>query len=553
MKDKNVFSPMMLMSLLVLLIFSGQALAQSQSKLIIISIDSLDPQCLYLDAKGRAGGHPGNWLMPNVRAFLDGGVWFEHTRCYLPSATDMNHVNALAGTSSGQTGILMVSNQLFDWNPDGTSNIVLTSLDWARDDQGRLVDTLFKAWKRAYPESNVMFITGKEWIDDEFNTADAGIDLFLSGSEHPEYILPPTKRSFYNPPGILAALPSLWQWVFCEYLYGSSPEKFPSDSWVVDSSLEAMNREKPDFSFILLAQMDDLQHGLGSARNPKEFNCVTNMSKLNAMVYRNPIISGMRDVDIQFGKLLSGIRSMPEYQDAVIVLYSDHGHLTHNYTAVSNVFFNTNVDEVLRRNGILSDEEKSGVNYQTIAATGFGQMYFNRSTLAERRAIATQAKTVLEKHRVFNPQTGRMECPWYILDINDMKNGVPGICAPGELYNPYFAENNEPGTLHWPDITILMKNGWQLPSYASMAANVGAYLPSWLPPLNYFLGGHGSVDTMPILMAFQGSDMKAGKVIHDPEYEKNYRIADIAVTLAAMFGLDLRSTTVGIDRSYELK
>ena len=72
MKDKNGFSPMMLMSLFMLLIFSGQAFAQSQSKLIIISIDSLDPKCLYLDAKGRAGGHPGNWLMPNVRAFLDG-------------------------------------------------------------------------------------------------------------------------------------------------------------------------------------------------------------------------------------------------------------------------------------------------------------------------------------------------------------------------------------------------------------------------------------------------------------------------------------------------
>ena len=173
--------------------------------------------------------------------------------------------------------------------------------------------------------------------------------------------------------------------------------------------------------------------------------------------------------------------------------------------------------------------------------------------LAKRRAVADQAKTVLENHRVFNPQTGRMECPWYVLDINDMKNGVPGICGPGELYNPSFAENNEPGTMHWPDITLFMKNGWQLPATAGLANNFGASLPSWLPPLNYFLGGHGSIDTMPILMAFQGPDVKAGKVIADSTYARNYRIADIAVTLAEMFGLELRSTTVGTDRSNDLK
>jgi hypothetical protein len=397
-----------------------------------------------------------------------------------------------------------------------------------------------------------MFATGKEWIENEFDTADSGIDLFLSGARHPDYISAPEKRSFYNPPGVFPAAPSLWQMIFCEYVYGSNPENFPSDYWMVDSSLAMMNREKPDLVFMLLAECDDLHHGLGSARNPKEFNCITDISKNNYMVYRQPILNGMKDVDAQFGKLISGIRSMPEYQDAVIVLYSDHGHLTHNYTAVSNVGFNTNVDDILRDKGVISDEEKSGVNYLTITATSFGQTWFNRASLAERRAVAARAKTALQNYRLFNPQTFRMECPWSVLDINDMKNGVPGICGPGELYNPYFADNNEPGTLHWPDIMLFMKNGWQLPASAGLANNIGASLPSWLPPLNYFLGGHGAVDTMPIVMAFQGPGMPVGKVNADSTYTKNYRIADIAVTLAEMFGLELKSSTVGIDRSNDL-
>lgn len=552
MKRLSKFFPMLLI-LFLLLAFPGQASAQVPSKLVVISIDSLDPGYLYLDARGNAGGRPGNWLMPNVRAFIGGGVWFQHTRDYLPSATDMNHLNALAGTSSAQHGILMVTTQLFDWNDDGTPNNVFSSLNWTRDDQGRPVDTLFKAWKRAYPGSTIMFASGKEWIANEFDTADSGIDFFLAGDNHPDYISAPEKRSFYNPPGMFPAVPSLWQMIFCEYVYGSSPEKFPSDYWMVDSSLQMMNREKPDFAFILLAECDDLQHGLGSARNPKDFNLITDIDKNNAFVYQKPILNGMKDVDIQFGKLIAGIRSMPEYRDAVIVLYSDHGHLTHNYTAASNVVFSTNVDNILRDKGVISEEEKSYVNYQALTATSFGQLWFKRATLAQRRAVAAQAKTVLENHRVFNPQTGRMECPWYVLDINDMKNGVPGVSGPGELYNPYFADNNEPGTLHWPDITLFMKNGWQLPATAGLANNFGASLPPGLPPLNYFLGGHGSIDSMSIVMAFQGPGMKIGRVNADPAYTKNYRIADIAVTLVEMFGLELRSTTVGIDRSSDLK
>jgi len=522
---KKYFSMSLIVMVLLIasanLSLSTQAFAQMPSKLIIISIDALDPGYLYLDAKGNAGGRPGNWLMPNVRAFLDGGVWFEHTRDYLPSATDMNHLNALAGTSSAQHGILMVTTQLFDWNPDGTPNNVFSSLNWTRDDQGRPLDTLFKAWKRAYPGSTVMFASGKEWIENQFNTADSGIDLFLSGAHHPAYISAPEKRSFYNPPGMFPAAVSLWQLIFCEYVFGSSPEKFPSDYWMVDSSLKMMNREKPDLAFILLAETDDLQHGLGSARNPKDFNLIADIDKNNASVFKKPILNGMKDVDAQFGKLIEGIRSMPEYRDAVIVLYSDHGHLTHNYTAASNVIFNTNVDNILYNNGVISKEEKSYVNYQALTATSFGQLWFRRATLAERRAVAARAKAVLENHRIFNPQTGRMECPWYVLDINDMKNGVPGVSGPGELYHPFFADNNEPGTLHWPDITLFMKNGWQLPATGSLANNFGASLPSWLPPMNFFLGGHGSIDTMNIVMAFQGPGMKAGKVIADPAYKKN--------------------------------
>lgn len=53
-------------------------------------------------------------------------------------------------------------------------------------------------------------------------------------------------------------------------------------------------------------------------------------------------------------------------------------------------------------------------------------------------------------------------------------------------------------------------------------------------------------------MAIAGPGMKKGSVVVDPEYERNYRISDIAMTLAKTLGLELRSTTIGKDRSREL-
>jgi hypothetical protein len=72
-------------------------------KLIFIAIDAIHPAYFNLDAAGNIGGHDGNWLMPNIRAFLGRSVFYPNARAFLPAATDMNHLNALAGTSSAQT------------------------------------------------------------------------------------------------------------------------------------------------------------------------------------------------------------------------------------------------------------------------------------------------------------------------------------------------------------------------------------------------------------------------------------------------------------------
>ena len=106
--------------------------------------------------------------MPNIHAFLKKSLWYRNAKSYLPAATDMNHLNALAGTSSAQSGIISVWAQPTGWDENGEAIITRTSMSFARDDKGRPVDTLFHAWKRRWPDSKTMLITGKEWVGEMF-------------------------------------------------------------------------------------------------------------------------------------------------------------------------------------------------------------------------------------------------------------------------------------------------------------------------------------------------------------------------------------------------
>ena len=92
---------------------------RSPRRLIYIAIDALHPKYLELNSMGRPGGKDGDWLMPSIRSFLDRAVWYPEAKAYLPAATDMNHLNALAGASMAQNGIIGVWAQPVGWDEKG--------------------------------------------------------------------------------------------------------------------------------------------------------------------------------------------------------------------------------------------------------------------------------------------------------------------------------------------------------------------------------------------------------------------------------------------------
>jgi predicted AlkP superfamily pyrophosphatase or phosphodiesterase len=318
-----------------------------REKLIYIAIDGLNPKYLDLDAKGLREGKDGDWLMPNIRAFLRDSFWYRDAKAFLPAATDMNHLNAMAGTSTGQTGVIGVWAQPLSWDDNGEVVIAHSDLSFARDDKGRPVDTIFHAWKRKWPDSRTLLVTGKEWVGEMFRKEKPGtcVDILVTGPRHPDYIKAPERESLADPENdrdascdpesghlgmFSGSMRPSRSWTRMYTGQGGLltkqmeffAEHFPHDRWIVDSTLEIFRREDPELAYILLAQCDDAGHCIGNAPDPSEFTEVNPpyeppsgcedrpeyqlVSRRNPLLFKEAILDVIRDVDIQFGRLMDG-------------------------------------------------------------------------------------------------------------------------------------------------------------------------------------------------------------------------------------------------------
>ena len=557
---------------------------RSHKRLIYIAIDALHPKYLELNSKGQLGGKDGDWLMPSIRAFLKSAVWYPEAKAYLPAATDMNHLNALAGASMAQNGIIGVWAQPAGWDEKGKAIIRHSHLSMARDDQGRPVDTLFHAWKRRWPGSKTLFISGKEWVGEMFRqpAGESGVEIVVTGTDFPSYLQAPQKESFADPltdtdgacdpesgsAGFFGWKELRWgnllrhfspSTVMSRLWSGQGglltrqmvryPEHFPHDRWIVDSTLEIFRQQDPDMAYILMAQTDDAGHCVGCGWDPSEFvvsqepvdlakGCEMKpeyamVSGRNPLLFREPILDVIRDVDIQFGRLMKGFEDQGILQNSTIILLSDHSAVNHLY---SEDFSSTDVMAILEKGDLVENG-----NVYAFSVSSYGVIYWR-----DRKEQVPAAKDLLLKHRAWNPQTKTEECPWWVLDRRDMKSGVKDVCLPGELYHTYFVETDREKSMIWPDLIVLAKNGWQIPAYNGHVPNVGVQAPSWTPAFRVYNGGHGSVDTLPIVAAIAVPGGKQG--IHP----RPIRIGDLGATAAALMELELRSTVIGQDLSRDL-
>jgi len=508
----------------------------SKSRIIMIAIDSLDPAYINLNADASGPGSPGNWLMPRVRQFVKGSAHWPAAKASFPQATDNNHLNILAATDTGLTGILGVYKQPYFWKNSGI-HVGRIHLAKARYPDGSQVKTLFDLAEQATGGKAVTaFVGNKGWVPEEYAAGfgkPASVDIFVNGKHHPSYIPAPTYVSFHDNPATdpdAACDPeSIFQTLVLNLKAKKNPAEHPHDTWIANATMKVMQKEDPNMIYVLLADLDHAQHSLGAVNDPAEWvagpmpklpsGCEQKpryrmVSKRNRRLYKEPILDLVRGVDKNFGTLMDRLAAGGYLANSQVILVSDHGMV--NYLYRKDIEELTDVTKKLEDAGLAP--EGDFFNY---GAGSMGMLYWRPVYKLQNPDVVARAKAELmsDKHKAYNHQTGKMELPWAIMDRYDMIHGRADLgIGPKELYNPYFVKNGI-----WPDLAVVMLNGWQIPSGSF---NIGGDTEFTL-----FNAGHGAPDTASVVVAIKGFGFPAGVTCPG-----KVALADVGMTVANALG-----------------
>lgn len=164
------------------------------------SIDSMNPEYLDLDRAGTGPGSEGDWLMPNLRVFLKEAVHYPNARVYLPSATDMNHTNALAGTYTGTQGLYMVGGTWCGFTEHDEVIIGPNSMDLMRyGPEGKPLKRVFEvAMEETGGKALCGFWSNKNWLADI--EGERTVDIVGHSERFPLFFPPPYKYSAAGDP-----------------------------------------------------------------------------------------------------------------------------------------------------------------------------------------------------------------------------------------------------------------------------------------------------------------------------------------------------------------
>lgn len=538
------------------------------------AIDSMEPQYLDLNRAGTGPGRDGDWLMPNVRAFLSDCVRYRDARVYLPSATDMNHTNALAGTYTGTAGIYMVGGNFVSFTEHDEVITAANSMALMRHGpQGEAVKRVFEVAKE---ETGGKALTGfwsnKNWLADI--EGERGVDIVGSSERFPLFFPPPYKYFAAGDPRtdndpwdplsapfsaclyndtmreiIIPALSGQFNLVLGLGLYlmpinmviGFMPGNHCEDRYLVDSFLRSIAEEDPDVCYINAADLDNTGHFTGSSWESGEWDgrgtpgATDDVSRYSPWMRRDECLDICREVDELFAEFIRTLKERGVYDNSIVVLLSDHG--MENVKDAKNGYEVLDLRLILRAHGLLLNED-----YHEGGGTEINQIWCDDP--AKLQAI----EEILEGYTVNDPQLGPVQ-PLMVINRDEAKAGVDygelGRVRPGELYSEFWAEywpahpDGQQGQL-WPDLFVFPRYNYNVASHGQVLASainpVGITLGN--VPDNVRLGfpaAHGGLQTVHIPLCFKApagwSSYRPGTAV-DEEVE----VGDIAPTIYFIMG-----------------
>jgi hypothetical protein len=518
------------------------------------SIDSMDPDYLYLNRAGTENGSEGDWLMPNIRGFMDDAVNYTDAWVYLPSATDMNHTNALAGTYTGTQGLYMVGGTYQGFTEYDEVIAVPNSMDFMLyGPSGEPIKRVYEVAKDETGDKSLGgFWSNKNWLADI--EGEKTVDIVGHSERFPLFFPSPYKYSAAGDPqtdenpwdpmsgpfsacfytdttreiiiptllGQFNLLLGLGLYVLPVSMFvGLSPGTHCEDRYLTDSFFRSILEEDPDVCYINAADLDNTGHFTGGSWDLDEWDTKGTAgawdddSMYSPWMRRDECLDIAREVDVLFQDFVNLLKARGTYDNSIIVILSDHG--MENMKDQASGYEVLDLRRILRAQGLLHHED-----YKEAGGTEINFIWCDD----EDKLGAIE--DILESYTVEDPELGPVQ-PLMVINREEMLNGADygafGKVRPMELYSEYWINNPDvPDGPLWPDLFIFPFYNYNVAAHGHILA--GAVNPVGITLGNIpdnvelgFPGAHGGLQTARMPLIFKAP---AG----DPDYTPGSSVDD---------------------------
>lgn len=534
------------------------AVVNNQPKVYLLIIDGASPLYVRLDRHGSLNTDTdANYLMPNIRNFMQNAARFPDARDSLPATTDPNVFGILSGSWPGTSGIPTVGYQFKGWDAQGAEVITYMSAEKIRYGQtGQRVLSIFDVAKsKDYGGDNETFtalIAGKFHIPYLFqfythpglhpqldildgatdNSTDNG--GVLRPLSHTEYLLPPQEYVLGDPctdnnassdrDGVNIEPPNQYKMILSGLeASGSEPEKYPSDRWIAESALRIIAVEDPDIFAVHLGNVDKVEHGAGAADIPAEWIDFgtpgilwDDINIFNRNANRETVLDVIYEADNCTGLILNTLNRRKTLDTSITVIASDHGQQTYMNDQL-------NVKDILNNAGNLFND--------------YVHWYFSTQEVCflylNNKSDAAIIETALENYTVLHPVLDTTTYPFAVINqdemLNDFDNGLYGFGQFGrtpngrrsELFSEWlidFTTDNNSKVV-WPDLMVNTNKRFQFTRSEDDMTSV--------------VGGHSGKRTMNVMFAIKGPDFKEGNMT---TADNDTSLVDIVPTIYKALG-----------------
>lgn len=481
-------------------------------KTYIINIDGMRAD--YFNSWGHQG-----CLTKTLCSLAKDGVRFTNCKAIMPANTGTNHTAIMTGFHAGSHGILGVGGcyKGLDESHPRISPKYGMPITGMFEHKHLQVPSFFNVIKKRNPDLVTAFITGKTWLGDIIPDEDCDVTIYpgntpemcgvhkpnpeyvtecggylLGGPAHPEdnemlprYYFPKETEVGKEPPETFSAA-----------LVNVYAHRFPSDEWIIDHAIKCVQHDDPDFMYMVLMNMDMAGHLYGAFlpdKNPDETD------GRNLCPLRNPcaVKDQLYITDEQIGRFIDYLKKRGVYEDARIIITSDHGmnttksmfsgiskkrmlywildkiHLI-NWSEVYRKFLLSKIMEeldidirrILAQHGIhmrasqgrWSDRYKKEGKYDWCYSDGGIVTYIYNVDIKTQRKI----KEILLNYTI--KENGKTEKPiWQVLTEDELDRAInPYTNQPFRMGRGNF---NHEYDAQWPSIIVFLKPHYMSPLY----------------------------------------------------------------------------------------